>query len=139
VPFFFNNQPQQTMQKFWAKTILLSQTDMFWPASTNYAKILSQNHFAEPNRLCFDQPQQTMPKFWAKTILLSQTDYVLTFAPPIKKWELLSECTSMINKSRQAAELHGIQSTGSNLMLLDFLLLLLLIHNGCQVLLKAAK
>jgi len=44
----------------------------------------------------------------------------------------------MINKSRQAAELHGIQSTGSNLMQLDFLLLLL-IHNGCQVLLKAAK
>jgi hypothetical protein len=27
-PFFFY-QPQQTVQKCWAKTILLSQTDMF--------------------------------------------------------------------------------------------------------------
>jgi hypothetical protein len=49
-------QSQQTMQKFWAKTMLLNQTGD--PVSTNYAKILGQNHAAQPNWdvLTFLQP-----------------------------------------------------------------------------------
>jgi hypothetical protein len=72
------DQPQQTMQKFWAKTILLSQTDYVLTSLNKLCQNSEPKPFCWAKPICFDQPQQTMPKFWAKTILLSQTDYVLT-------------------------------------------------------------
>jgi len=61
-------QSQQTMPKFWAKTMLLNQTGI--QSQQTMQKFWAKTMLLNQTGI---QSQQTMQKFWAKTMLLNQT------------------------------------------------------------------